>query len=184
MSPLLGYSAFPMDGIGSLGHNPPRGPSADWWVLTTADAAETNGLTCLPKHGGARDTFPGFVVRIKLLFNLSSYLRKTFERLLKSLSKHQKLACGLRTEEEPRAWSTKACEVRVPESTHVACRCRGLGTYALFTIARSTLTDVEKDLRGVVKVTGSLSECMCLAAAALQLLQLSSGAGKQGCQCF
>ncbi|CAG9789418.1 unnamed protein product [Diatraea saccharalis] len=86
-----------------------------------------------------------------------------------------KLACGLRTEEEPRAWSTKACEVRVPESTHVACRCRGLGTYALFTIARSTLTDVEKDLRGVVKITVSLSGAMCLAAAALQLLSLVPG---------
>ncbi|RVE43124.1 hypothetical protein evm_012203 [Chilo suppressalis] len=46
---------FPMDGIGILGHDPPGGPSADWWVLTTADAAGTNGLTCLPKHGGARD---------------------------------------------------------------------------------------------------------------------------------
>ncbi|RVE52231.1 hypothetical protein evm_003150 [Chilo suppressalis] len=45
-----------MDGIGRLGHDPPRGPSADWWVLTTADAAGTNGLTCLPKHGGARDS--------------------------------------------------------------------------------------------------------------------------------
>jgi hypothetical protein len=31
------------------GHNPPRGPSA-WWVLTTANAAGNNGLTCLPKH--------------------------------------------------------------------------------------------------------------------------------------
>jgi hypothetical protein len=36
------------------GHNPPREPSADWWVLTTANAAGNNGLTCLPKHGGAR----------------------------------------------------------------------------------------------------------------------------------
>jgi hypothetical protein len=35
--------------------NPPRGRSADWWVLTTANGAETNGLTCLPKHGGARN---------------------------------------------------------------------------------------------------------------------------------
>jgi hypothetical protein len=25
------------------------------WVLTTANAAGTNGLTCLPKHGEARD---------------------------------------------------------------------------------------------------------------------------------
>jgi hypothetical protein len=33
-------------------HNLPRGPSAGWRVLTTANAAETNGLTCLPKHGG------------------------------------------------------------------------------------------------------------------------------------
>ncbi|CAH0405207.1 unnamed protein product [Chilo suppressalis] len=45
-----------MDGIGRLGHDPPRRPSADWWVLTTTDAAGTNGLTCLQKHGGARDS--------------------------------------------------------------------------------------------------------------------------------
>jgi hypothetical protein len=37
------------------GYNPSRGPSADWWVLTTANTAGTNDLTCLPKHGGARD---------------------------------------------------------------------------------------------------------------------------------
>ncbi|KAL4717940.1 hypothetical protein ACJJTC_001358 [Scirpophaga incertulas] len=86
-----------------------------------------------------------------------------------------KLACGLRTIAEPRAWSTKACEVRVAESMHVACRCRGFGTYALFSIARSTLTDVEKDLRGVVKITVSLSGAMCLAAAAVQLLSLVPG---------
>jgi hypothetical protein len=36
-------------------HNPPRGPSASWWVLMIANAAGTYGLTCLPKHGGARD---------------------------------------------------------------------------------------------------------------------------------
>ncbi|RVE43502.1 hypothetical protein evm_011836 [Chilo suppressalis] len=44
-----------MDGIGRLGHDSPHGPNADWRVLTTADAAGTNGLTCLPKHGGTRD---------------------------------------------------------------------------------------------------------------------------------
>jgi hypothetical protein len=38
------------------GYNPPHGPSADW-VLTTANAAGPNGLTCLPKHGGARNKF-------------------------------------------------------------------------------------------------------------------------------
>ncbi|RVE50541.1 hypothetical protein evm_004768 [Chilo suppressalis] len=54
--PTAGAQAFPMDGIGRLGHDPPRRPSADWWVLTTADAAGTNGLTCLPKHRVARDT--------------------------------------------------------------------------------------------------------------------------------
>ncbi|RVE46417.1 hypothetical protein evm_008951 [Chilo suppressalis] len=54
--PTAGAHAFPMEGIGRLGHDPPRGPSADWWVLTTADATGTNGLTCLPKHGGARDS--------------------------------------------------------------------------------------------------------------------------------
>ncbi|RVE41388.1 hypothetical protein evm_013966 [Chilo suppressalis] len=41
--PTAGAQAFPMDEIGRLGHDPPRGPSADWWVLTTADAAGTNG---------------------------------------------------------------------------------------------------------------------------------------------
>ncbi|RVE46156.1 hypothetical protein evm_009230 [Chilo suppressalis] len=54
--PTAGAQAFPMDGIGRLGHDPPRGPSADWWVLTTVDTAGTNGLTCLPKHGGAGDS--------------------------------------------------------------------------------------------------------------------------------
>ncbi|RVE42668.1 hypothetical protein evm_012683 [Chilo suppressalis] len=53
--PTAGAQAFPMDGLGRLGHDPPRGPSVDWWVLTAADAAGTNDLTCLPKHGGARD---------------------------------------------------------------------------------------------------------------------------------
>ncbi|RVE40373.1 hypothetical protein evm_014976 [Chilo suppressalis] len=56
MSLLLGAQTFPMDGIGRLGQDPPRGLSADWWVLTTADAAGTNGLTCLPKYEGARDS--------------------------------------------------------------------------------------------------------------------------------
>jgi hypothetical protein len=28
---------------------------ADWWVLTTANATETNGLPCLPGHGKARE---------------------------------------------------------------------------------------------------------------------------------
>ncbi|RVE42471.1 hypothetical protein evm_012877 [Chilo suppressalis] len=55
--PTVGAQAFPMDGIGRLDHNSPRGPSADWRVLTTADAAGTNGLTCLPKHRGTRDRF-------------------------------------------------------------------------------------------------------------------------------
>ncbi|RVE40326.1 hypothetical protein evm_015024, partial [Chilo suppressalis] len=54
--PTAGAHAFPMDGIGRLGHDPPRGPSADWWMLTTANAAGTNSLTCHPKHGGARDS--------------------------------------------------------------------------------------------------------------------------------
>jgi hypothetical protein len=36
-------------------HNPPRGPSAGWWVPTTSNVAGTNGLKCLPKYGGAQD---------------------------------------------------------------------------------------------------------------------------------
>ncbi|RVE40138.1 hypothetical protein evm_015212 [Chilo suppressalis] len=57
MSPLARAQAFPEDGIGRLDRDPPRGPSADWRVLTTADAAGPNGLTCLPKHGATRDRF-------------------------------------------------------------------------------------------------------------------------------
>ncbi|RVE41224.1 hypothetical protein evm_014127 [Chilo suppressalis] len=53
--PTAGAQAFPMDSIGRLGHDPPHGLSADWRVLTTADAAGTNSLTCLSKHGGTRD---------------------------------------------------------------------------------------------------------------------------------
>jgi hypothetical protein len=33
--------------IRRTGHNPPCGPSAGWWVLTTANSG-ANGLTCLP----------------------------------------------------------------------------------------------------------------------------------------
>jgi hypothetical protein len=56
MSPLLRHTHLPNDSTARrTAHNPPRGPSADWWVLTTANTAGTNGLTCLPKHGGARD---------------------------------------------------------------------------------------------------------------------------------
>jgi hypothetical protein len=36
--------------IRRTGLNPPRGPSADWWVLTTANSAGTNGLMCLSKQ--------------------------------------------------------------------------------------------------------------------------------------
>jgi hypothetical protein len=36
-----------------MNNNPLRGLNADWWVLTTANAARANGLTCLPKHGGS-----------------------------------------------------------------------------------------------------------------------------------
>jgi hypothetical protein len=45
-----------------LGHRPSlwithkkNGPSADWWVLTTANTAGTNGSACLPKHWRARN---------------------------------------------------------------------------------------------------------------------------------
>jgi hypothetical protein len=38
-----------------MGHNHATTPSAGWWVLTTANAAGTNGLTCLAKDGGARN---------------------------------------------------------------------------------------------------------------------------------
>jgi hypothetical protein len=56
MFPLLGHRlSLWFTQRKRTGHNPPRGPSARWWVLTTANAAKTNGLTYLPKYGGARD---------------------------------------------------------------------------------------------------------------------------------
>ncbi|CAK1550456.1 unnamed protein product [Leptosia nina] len=83
-----------------------------------------------------------------------------------------KLACALRTPNDPSTWNINACEVKVPEASRVSCRCRGLGTYALFTVARSTLTDAEKDLGEIVKVTVGLGGAMCLIAAVLQLITL------------
>jgi hypothetical protein len=53
--PTAGAQAFLMDYTRRTGHNTPHWPSAGWWVLTTENAAGTNGLTCLPKHGGAHD---------------------------------------------------------------------------------------------------------------------------------
>jgi hypothetical protein len=58
------------------GHNPPRGPSAGWWVLTTANAAGPNGLTCLRKHGEARDN--KFLVT-SLLINVAKVPRSHAE---------------------------------------------------------------------------------------------------------
>jgi hypothetical protein len=53
MSPLLGYTGLPYGlYIRNTTHNPPRGR----WLPTTANATGTDGLTCLPKHGGARDS--------------------------------------------------------------------------------------------------------------------------------
>ncbi|CAG9786540.1 unnamed protein product [Diatraea saccharalis] len=48
-------SGLPYGWLRRMGHDPSRGPNADWRVLTTANAAGTDGLTCLPKHGVARD---------------------------------------------------------------------------------------------------------------------------------
>jgi hypothetical protein len=53
-APTAGAQAFLID-YTQEGHNPPRGPSAGWWVLSTANEAGTNGLTCLTKHRGAQD---------------------------------------------------------------------------------------------------------------------------------
>jgi hypothetical protein len=53
--PTADAQAFVMVYPQGVGHNPPRGPNANWWVLMTANTAGTNRLTCLPKHGGARD---------------------------------------------------------------------------------------------------------------------------------
>jgi hypothetical protein len=48
--------AFLIDYTRRTGHKPPREPSLGWCMLTTANAADTNGLTCLPKHERSRDS--------------------------------------------------------------------------------------------------------------------------------
>jgi hypothetical protein len=49
------FSLYIRTHIRRTGHNPPRGFSADWWMLTTVNAVRTKGFTCLPKHGRAQD---------------------------------------------------------------------------------------------------------------------------------
>jgi hypothetical protein len=59
-----------MDYIRRKGHNPPRGPSVGWWVLTTANAAGTNSLTRLQTPGGARgNTFLNRIYLVNLKTN-------------------------------------------------------------------------------------------------------------------
>jgi hypothetical protein len=72
--------------IRRTGRNPVRGPSADWWVLTSvATSAETNGLTCLLKDEEALDNKSGHPSdnrTLQTLFNLNaSYnLRDSVQR--------------------------------------------------------------------------------------------------------
>jgi hypothetical protein len=49
---IMGYGPL---SLWTKGHNPPRASSVGWWGLTMANAAGTNGLTWLPKHGVGRD---------------------------------------------------------------------------------------------------------------------------------
>ncbi|RVE41848.1 hypothetical protein evm_013492 [Chilo suppressalis] len=94
--------AFPMDGIGRLGRDPPRVPSADWWVLTTADAAGTNGLTCLPNTEELEiATYPTGVrgAKKKSWYNAlyPTYKSKAddFKRLFRDLPDDERLIVGL-----------------------------------------------------------------------------------------
>ncbi|RVE41417.1 hypothetical protein evm_013928 [Chilo suppressalis] len=93
---IMYYDLMPnvVDGIGSLGHDPPRGPSADWWVLTTADAAGTNGLTCLPKHGEARNSIMGerAVGRLQTAFDVVAVdIMKARDNGLPSYNRYREL---------------------------------------------------------------------------------------------
>ncbi|KAJ8714132.1 hypothetical protein PYW08_007752 [Mythimna loreyi] len=85
------------------------------------------------------------------------------------------LACGGRSRSSPRVWSTQACELRMPQRTHVTCRCRGIATFALFTVDKETFTGTDDDWRGIVKITVSLGAAMCLLVALLQVLSLLGG---------
>ncbi|KAJ8723793.1 hypothetical protein PYW07_007773 [Mythimna separata] len=85
------------------------------------------------------------------------------------------LACGGRSRSSPRVWSTQACELRMPQRTHVTCRCRGIATFALFTVDKDTFTGTDDDLRGIVKITVGLGAAMCIMVALLQVLSLLAG---------
>jgi hypothetical protein len=60
--------AWPSYGLHTrrTGQKPPRRPSSDW-VLTTANAAGTNGFTRLPQHEGAN--------LLLLIFSVTSYFQ-------------------------------------------------------------------------------------------------------------
>ncbi|RVE46209.1 hypothetical protein evm_009167 [Chilo suppressalis] len=115
--PTAGAQAFPMDGIGRLGHDPPRGPSADWRVLTTADATGTNGLTCLPKHGGARDS--KFLVTHPMTDHCESYLTST---IAAERANHLRHRAPVKSRREDSWYSSSICHTSHPHPAglHVA----------------------------------------------------------------
>jgi hypothetical protein len=59
-------------------HIPRSRPSLNWWVPTISNAAGTNGLACLTKHGGVRDN--KFLFIIRWLTNVAWLVRSNAER--------------------------------------------------------------------------------------------------------
>jgi hypothetical protein len=70
MIPVTAYASVVLH-IKRTGHNLPRELRTDWWVLTTANAAGTNGTKCIPKHGGARDNKFWLPIRLQTFANVA-----------------------------------------------------------------------------------------------------------------
>ncbi|XP_048486019.1 uncharacterized protein LOC105380803 isoform X1 [Plutella xylostella] len=99
---------------------------------------------------------------VTLLFSHTTNISATTSRL----------ACAYRVSSELGLWSTSECDLSIPEPNFVSCYCKGFGTYALFTVASSTFTGSEEDLRGIVKIATAIGSAICLLVGVLQFLGL------------
>jgi hypothetical protein len=57
MSALLGHLPYRLH-ISRTGHNPPRGPSADWWVVVLKIVTKSSSSSPYPTKWGRHNMFP------------------------------------------------------------------------------------------------------------------------------
>ncbi|RVE41380.1 hypothetical protein evm_013969 [Chilo suppressalis] len=141
-----------MDGIGRLGHDPPRGPSADWRVLTTADAAGTNGLTLLLRKEGVNLRTSAELEIVKAIKERACYLSPNplKEETLDTERAHYTLPDGTQLEIGP-------ARFRAPEVLFrpdlIGEECEGLHEVLMFAIQKSDM-DLRKVLYQNIVLSG------------------------------